>query len=69
MIYLFDNLCYFSQNLDINIPKKEGDLKEIYTARLEKLRLHMKPIGEYPYNKIEIVEIEFLKIDEKHYKK
>lgn len=29
----------------------------------------MKPIGEYPYNKIEIVEIEFLKIDEKHYKK
>ncbi len=74
-----ENLILDSENLEMllrnplsriyHIEKKEGDLKEIYTAKLEKLRLHMKPIGEYPYNKIEIVEIEFLKIDEKHYKK
>ncbi len=27
----------------------------------------MKPVGEYPYNSIEIVEIEFLNIDNSHY--
>lgn len=27
----------------------------------------MKPIGEYPYNQIEITDIEFLEIDDKHY--
>ncbi len=27
----------------------------------------MKPIGEYPYNKIEIDEIEFINLDDKHY--
>ena len=44
-----------------NIEKKTGDLKEYYTARLNgKIRLIMKPIGEYPYNLIEI--------EENHYK-
>ena len=53
-----------------NIQKKKGDLKEIYTARInQKLRLYMKPIGTYPYNNEEIIEIEFLEIDDKHYGK
>lgn len=50
------------------IEKKQGELKEIYTAKVnDKLRLWMKPIGEYPYNMIEITDIEFLQIDNKHY--
>ena len=50
------------------IEQKKGDLKEIYTAKInKKIRLYMKPVGEYPYNIIEITDIEFLKIDDKHY--
>ena len=50
------------------ISQKENNLKEIFTANLNsKIRLYMKPIGEYPYNSIEITEIEFLQIDDKHY--
>ena len=50
------------------ITKKSGDLKEYYTARVNgKLRLFMKPIGEYPYDNIVIDKIEFIKIDDKHY--
>lgn len=50
------------------IEKKSGNLKEIYTANLNyKIRLYMKPIGEYLYNQIKITEIEFFKIDDKHY--
>lgn len=52
-----------------HIEQKTGNLKEIYTARINnKLRLIMKPSGTYPYNKIEIEEIEFIEIDDKHYK-
>ena len=55
-------------SLVYNIGQKEGVLKEIFTANVNsKIRLYMKPIGEYPYNKIEIKSIEFLKIDDKHY--
>ena len=55
-------------SLVYNIRQKEGVLKEIFTAyENSKIRLYMKPIGEYPYNKIEIKSIEFLKIDVKHY--
>lgn len=51
-----------------NIEKKKGDLKEIYTARInEKLRMYIKPIGEYPYKLEEILEIELIEIDDKHY--
>ena len=47
---------------------KKENLKEIYTANInEKIRLYIKPIGEYPYNVVEINELEFLKIDNKHY--
>lgn len=50
------------------IEKKRNNLKEIYTAHInKKLRLYMKPIGSYPYDLIEITEIEFVKIDDKHY--
>lgn len=50
------------------IEKKSANLKEYYTARLNgKIRLIMKPIGEYPYNLIEIVEIEFIEINDNHY--
>lgn len=50
------------------IEKKKGNLKEYYTARINnKLRLLMKPIGNYPYNEMEIVEIEFVNVDDKHY--
>lgn len=51
-----------------HIEKKSGNLKEIYTANInKKLRLYMKPIGEFPYNNEEIIEIEFIEIDDKHY--
>ena len=50
------------------IEKKKGDLREIYTARInQKLRMYIKPIGEYPYQLIEIEELELKKIDDKHY--
>ena len=50
------------------IEKKKGNLKEIYTAKVnDKLRLWMEPVGEYPYELIEIKEIEFVQIDDKHY--
>lgn len=50
------------------IEQKKGNLKEFYTARINsKIRLVMKPIGIYPYNKMEITEIEFIDIDKSHY--
>lgn len=51
-----------------NIEKKKGDLKEIYTAKINsKLRMYMKPVGEYPYVLETIIEIELREIDDKHY--
>ena len=50
------------------IEKKTGNLKEYYTASLnDKLRLLMKQVGEYPYKEVEIDEIIFEDIDDKHY--
>lgn len=50
------------------ITKKSGNLKEYYTARINnKLRLIMKPEGEYPYDSLVIETIEFISIDNKHY--
>jgi len=50
------------------IEQKQGDLKEYYTARVnDKVRLVMKPVGNYPYNLIEIDSLEFVEIDSKHY--
>jgi len=73
-----ENLIISSNNLQtlINSPykniyhieQKHADLKEYYTARINnKIRLIMKPVGDYPYNKIEIKGIEFINIDVKHY--
>lgn len=51
-----------------NIEKKKENLKEIYTADINaKLRMYIKPVGEYPYKLGEIVELELKKIDDKHY--
>ncbi len=51
-----------------NIRQKKGDLKKYYTADVNsKMRLFFKPIGEYPYNTIEIEEIELCSIDNHHY--
>lgn len=51
------------------IEKKKGDLKNIYTARLNnKIRLYIKPCGKYPYELVEIVSVLFEEIDFKHYK-
>lgn len=33
------------------IEKKKGNLKEIYTARVNnKIRMYIQPVGNYPYN-------------------
>ena len=62
------NIIHSDIAITYHIEKKTGNLKEIYTARInKKLRLYIKPIGEYPYNNEEIIEIEFIKIDDKHY--
>lgn len=51
-----------------NIEKKQGNLKEIYTANINmKLRMYIKPIGEYPYKLEKIVEVELREIDDQHY--
>ena len=52
-----------------DIRKKDGNLKELYSASLNgNIRLLFKPIGSYPYKEIEIVEIELIEINDKHYK-
>lgn len=51
-----------------NIEKKKENLKEIYTADINaKLRMYIKPVGEYPYKLEEIIEVELRQIDDKHY--
>ncbi len=52
-----------------NIEQKKGDLQEIFTANLNsKIRLRMKPVANYPYDKLEQIDsIEFVIIDDKHY--
>lgn len=43
-----------------HIEKKSSNLKEIYTARVnKKIRLYLKPVGEYPYNLVEIEKIDY----------
>lgn len=33
----------------------------------KKLRMYIKPVGEYPYKLEEVVELELQKIDDRHY--
>lgn len=67
-----DNLHVLLNNplrMVYNIEKKSANLKEYYTARLNsKIRLIIKPCSDYPYvNLNNIVELEFLSIDDTHY--
>ena len=70
-ITLFSNmneLLLNNQRILYGIEKKKGNLKEIYTARVNsKIRLYMHPDGTYPYNLIEIDKMVLEKIDDKHY--
>lgn len=51
-----------------NINKKSGVLKEIYTANInDKIRMYINPVGIYPYELDEIVEVELIEIDDQHY--
>ena len=50
------------------IEKKNGNLKEYYTARIDnKIRLIMIPVGNYPYDLKTITDIIFDDIDNTHY--
>ena len=51
-----------------NINKKKGNLKEIYTADINrKIRMYIKPMGEYRYALEEIIEVKLIEIDNRHY--
>lgn len=51
-----------------NIEKKNQNYKEFYTARInKKIRLYIRPIGEYPYSLEKIVEVGLQEIDDTHY--
>lgn len=73
-----ENLLKYSNNMKkllnnplsktYNIEKKKGNLKEIYTAKVnEKIRMYIKPVGIYPYNLEEILEVELVEINDNHY--
>lgn len=50
------------------IEKKKGNLKEIYTAEVnKKIRMYIRPVGEYPYDLEQIEIVELIEIDDKHY--
>ena len=50
------------------IEKKKGNLKEIYTAEVnKKIRMYIHPVGEYPYDLEQIEIVELIEIDDKHY--
>ena len=70
-ISIFNNMHELLSNNQTKlygIEKKKGNLKEIYTAKVNsKLRLYLHPDGTYPYNLIEIEGIILEKIDDKHY--
>ena len=70
-ISLFNNMQELLSNNQTKlygIEKKKGNLKEIYTAKVnDKIRLYLHPDGDYPYNLIEINGIILEKMDDKHY--
>jgi hypothetical protein len=52
-----------------DIRQKEGNLKEYISASLSKrVRLIMKPLDCLPYNYLSIEDIEFIEINDEHYK-
>ena len=67
----YNNLQDFMNSSDkarYYVEQKKQNLKEIFAARIYKIRLIFKPISEYPYNYIEIDEIELLEVNDDHYK-
>jgi len=53
-----------------DIRQKEGNLKEYISASLSKrVRLIMRPVSELPYDYLVIEDIEFIEINDDHYKK
>ena len=62
-----EDLILDSQNLKILLLNPLSKIYGISAKINQKIRLYIKPIGEYPYNIVEITELEFLKIDDKHY--
>ncbi len=71
LIVSVDNLKSLLNNVYskiYNIEQKKGNLKEIFTADINKKeRLRMKPNALYPYEYISIKELDFLEIDDSHY--
>ena len=71
LILDMENLKELSLNplsIVYGIHQKKGNLREFFTARVNgKIRLVMRPVGDYPYDQIKIEEIKFIKIDDKHY--
>ena len=51
-----------------HVEQKKANLKKFFTARINKLRLIFKPVSEYPYNYVEIDEIELIEVNDDHYK-
>ena len=52
-----------------HVEQKKQNLKELFTARINKIRLIFKPCKEYPYEYIEIEEIELEEVNDDHYKR
>ena len=71
LIVSVDNLKSLLDNVYskiYNIEQKKGNLKELFTADINKKeRLRMKPNSVYPYEYINIKELDFLEIDDSHY--
>lgn len=71
LIISVDNLKSLLDNVYskiYNIEQKKGNLKEIFTADINKKeRLRMKPESQYPYDLKNIYELDFLEIDDSHY--
>ena len=64
----FKTLIHSPLSKIYNINKKSGNLREYYTASINsKIRLYIKPVGDYPYDLAQISIVEFNKIDDKHY--
>ena len=70
----YNLLCYHihTRGIHMRIIKIKQFLKEkskeFYTARInQNIRLFIRPVGEYPYNIIDIIELEFVSIDDSHY--
>ena len=71
IIESYDNLKLLMSSyykLKYNIEELKGDMKDFFSIRINnKLRLIIKPIVDYPYNYIEVYDLEFIDLSD-HYK-